>query len=82
MELSRTAGARAGKVMERSRAAAPRAVLDSAAAAGDLSAAMVATAGRVGGSGIQQGLPLEVVPHTKAGTWGLIGFGAVSWWIR
>ena len=44
MELSRRAGARARKVLQRSRAAAPTAVRDSAAAVGDLVAAGVAAA--------------------------------------
>ncbi|XP_042049761.1 NADPH-dependent aldo-keto reductase, chloroplastic-like [Salvia splendens] len=64
MELSPVAVARAGKDLEW-RAAAPRAVLDSAAA-GDLIAAAAVAAGRVGGSGLQQGWPLEGVPNTKA----------------
>ena len=48
MELSPVAVARPGKVLEWSRAAAPRAVLDAAAAAGDLIAAAAVAAGRVG----------------------------------
>ena len=71
MELSQTAGARAGKVLGRSRAAAPRAVLDSVAAAGNLIAATAVAAGMGGRYGLQQGLPLEVVPNTKAGSLGV-----------
>ena len=52
MELSPIAVARAGKVLEWSRAA-PRPVLDTVVAAGDLIAATAVAAVRVGGYGLQ-----------------------------
>ena len=53
MELSLAAVARAEKVLERSRAAAPRAVEDSVAVAGDLFWAALAAVGSLGGAALQ-----------------------------